>query len=77
MEHKNKTIAILKTNEEATIIGFDDDTIAMKLSSMGVLPNAKVQLVRTAPLGDTLYLKINNSQSLVLRKSEAETIQIA
>lgn len=76
MNLKEKTVATLQINESAIIQSFSDDLIAMKLASMGVLPQSKVTLVRKAPFNDPLYVKINDSQSLVLRAQEAQAIQV-
>ncbi len=76
MNLKEKTVATLQINESAIIQSFSDDLIAVKLASMGVLPQSKVTLVRKAPFNDPLYVKINDSQSLVLRAQEAQTIRV-
>ena len=43
---------------------------------MGVIPGAKVQLVKYAPMGDPMELRIH-SYELTLRKADAEKISIA
>ena len=42
---------------------------------MGITPGCKVNIVRTAPLGDPIQITIRGFQ-LCLRKTEAETIQV-
>ena len=42
---------------------------------MGVLPGTPVTLVRTAPLGDPIEIKVRG-YNLTLRKSEAEHIVV-
>jgi len=42
---------------------------------MGLLAGTRVTLVRTAPLGDPLELKVRGYH-LTLRKSEAEHVQV-
>jgi ferrous iron transport protein A len=47
----------------------------LRLREMGVLPGTSVTLVRTAPLGDPIEIKVRG-YSLTLRKSEAEHIVV-
>jgi Fe2+ transport system protein FeoA len=42
---------------------------------MGVVPGAKIRVVRTAPLGDPMQVCIRNCH-LALRRVEAETIMV-
>jgi len=77
MKENNRTLAQLARQESAIIIGFTDDVIAMKLISMGVLPQAQVVLVRKAPFGKTFYIKVQDRQVMAIRKEEAKHIQIA
>jgi len=48
---------------------------SLRLREMGVLPGAAITLVRTAPLGDPLEIKIRG-YNLTLRKSEAEHVMV-
>ncbi len=47
----------------------------LRLREMGVLPGTSVRLVRTAPLGDPIEIKVRG-YNLTLRKSEAEHIVV-
>ena len=47
----------------------------LRLREMGVLPGTPVTLVRTAPLGDPIEIKVRG-YSLTLRKSEAAEIAV-
>ncbi|MBK9981263.1 MAG: ferrous iron transport protein A [Saprospiraceae bacterium] len=64
----------LGTNEPSRIIRFEDSIIAGKLMSMGILPQAQIELVRRNALGHTLVYRINNRFKIALRKDEASTI---
>ena len=66
----------LHPNESSRIIRFEDMIIAGKLMSMGILPNAQIQLVRRNALGNTLIFRINNRFKIALRRDEAQTIII-
>lgn len=50
-------------------------TAFVRLREMGLLPGTRVTLVRTAPLGDPLEIKVRGYH-LTLRKSEAEHIVV-
>jgi ferrous iron transport protein A len=47
----------------------------LRLREMGVLPGTPVTLVRTAPLGDPIEIKVRG-YLLTLRKSEAEHVVV-
>jgi len=47
----------------------------LRLREMGLLPGTPITLVRTAPLGDPLEIKVRGYH-LTLRKSEAEHILV-
>lgn len=53
------TIDRLLINQKATILVFDTDAIPLKLIEMGCLPGNTVELLQVAPLGDPLFLNIN------------------
>lgn len=48
---------------------------AIRLREMGLLPGTNLTLVRTAPLGDPLEVKVRGYH-LTLRKSEADYILV-
>ena len=47
----------------------------LRLREMGLMPGTSLTLVRTAPLGDPLEIKVRG-YNLTLRKSEAEHILV-
>ena len=51
------------------------DPAFIRLREMGLLPGTRITLVRTAPLGDPLEIKMRGYH-LSLRKSEAEQILV-
>jgi Fe2+ transport system protein FeoA len=64
----------LESKESARIIRFEDSIIAGKLMSMGILPQAQIELVRRNALGKTLVYRINSRFKIALRQDEARTI---
>ena len=67
------TVDQLKKGEEARIVDFNVDMIPLKLLEMGCLPGNTVRLIQKAPLGDPLYLNINDSH-LAIRVETAKQI---
>jgi ferrous iron transport protein A len=49
--------------------------VARRLMEMGVVPGAPVRVVKAAPLGDPLEVRVRGYR-LALRRSEAQTISV-
>ena len=69
------TLRDLKPGERATITGFETDDPPSRLLEMGLLPGTPVEVVRLAPLGDPIDLKVRGYH-LSIRKHEAQLITI-
>ncbi len=69
------TLDILGKNQKAVIVDFDMEHIPLKLLEMGCLPGNQVELLEIAPLGDPLYLCINETH-IAIRKELAKEIRI-
>ncbi|MBF6654943.1 FeoA family protein [Flavobacterium columnare] len=65
----------LRQGQKAKIDDFDIDSVPLKLLEMGCLPGNEVQLLQVAPLGDPLYLLVNDAH-LAIRKETADAIQV-
>lgn len=50
--------------------------IRQRLLDLGFVPNTEVDVIRRAPLGDPIQLKVSN-YNVTLRRSEAELIEVA
>ena len=64
----------LLPGQHATVTGFEGD-VPTRVFEMGLLPGTEVELVRTAPLGDPLELRVRGFH-LSLRKDEAQGIVV-
>jgi len=73
MQRRYRTVPDLKQHESALAIAFNDSALAGKLTAMGVLPGARVELVRSAPFGNAYYVKVDGVR-LALREEEAASI---
>ena len=70
------TLDLLKVNETAVVTGYNSNTsIRKQLLAMGLTRNTEVTVVRVAPLGDPIEIKLR-SFSLTLRKQDAAQIII-
>ena len=49
--------------------------VARRLREMGVVPGAPVRVIKAAPLGDPLEVRVRNYH-LALRRSEAQTVSV-
>jgi ferrous iron transport protein A len=49
--------------------------VARRLMEMGVVPGAPVRVIKAAPLGDPLEVRVRNYH-LALRRNEAQTILV-
>ena len=67
----------LQPGEEAILSGYDDSTgnYRRKLLAMGLTKNVTIKLIKIAPLGDPVEIKIRGF-SLSLRKEEAEVLKL-
>lgn len=69
------TILDLKPGQRARIAGWSSDNPPARLLEMGMLPGSEIELVRFAPLGDPIDLKIRGFH-LSIRKSEAGLVEV-
>lgn len=67
----------LSPGEQGRIRGYrkGDKTYRQRLLAMGLTPNTLFELVRRAPLGDPIQIRVRNF-SLSLRKNEASILLI-
>ncbi|MET0262236.1 MAG: FeoA family protein [Rariglobus sp.] len=70
------TLSTLAVGASAIIREFPKQGVAfLRLREMGLLPGTTLTLVRTAPFGDPIEIKVRG-YNLTLRKSEADHIKV-
>ena len=69
------TLAELKPGDAATITGWASAEPPVRLLEFGLLPGTRVELVRFAPLGDPIDIRVRGFH-LSIRKSEAAGILV-
>ena len=67
------TIDKLQKGQKAVILSFDDAIIPLKLIEMGCMEGNVVELIQIAPLGDPIFLSVNDT-NLAIRKEMASRI---
>ncbi len=53
----------------------DDRAVSQRLSEMGVLPGSHLQVIRVSPLGGTLEIRVDDSETLAVRLSDLEQLR--
>lgn len=53
-----------------------DSAITRRLLEMGVIPGIDLKVIRTAPFGDPIEVRVRG-YSLAMRRTEASTIEVA
>jgi Fe2+ transport system protein FeoA len=71
-----KTLDQVKIGAKARVVEVSgDDSLQQRMLEMGLMPGTEVQVVREAPLGDPIEIKLMG-YSLSLRKSEAKHVGV-
>ncbi|MBR6900998.1 MAG: ferrous iron transport protein B [Synergistaceae bacterium] len=70
------TLKELKINESAVVVSVGGHgSLRQHLLDMGIIPGAEVKMIKLAPMGDPLEIRIDDYE-LTLRVSDAEQIEI-
>jgi Fe2+ transport system protein FeoA len=75
-EELGMTLADLKKGESRTVIAVrGDEAVSRRLMEMGLIPGVSVSMVKSAPFGDPIEIRVRG-YSLALRRNEAETVEL-
>lgn len=66
------TLAGLKKGQKAIITDLNIDAVPLKLLEMGCLPGNTVELLQVAPLGDPIYINVNESHVAIRMETAAQ-----
>lgn len=73
---RDKTLAVLQPGEAAVIAGYHDNLAdETRLGEMGLIVGTPVRMVKAAPLGDPLQLRVRGFH-LTLSKKAAQAIRV-
>jgi ferrous iron transport protein A len=63
--------------ETATVVNVKgNNAIAKRLMEMGVVPGVSLKVIKTAPFGDPIEIRLRG-YNLAMRKSEADSIEVS
>ena len=66
----------LRVGAQARVLAVrGEGAVSRRLMEMGVVPGAPVRVIKSAPLGDPLEVRVRNYH-LALRRNEAQTITV-
>jgi Fe2+ transport system protein FeoA len=74
-EKDGRSLWDLKQGEESTVKSFNDSGIACKLLTIGIVPKARIALIRRSPFGGAACIRLGGTY-IAVRKSEAKSILI-
>lgn len=70
------SLAGLPIGAKARVVSVNGNSpVARRLLEMGVVPGAPVRVIKTAPLGDPIEVRVRG-YNLALRRTEAQTISV-
>src|SRR5919199_629197 len=76
LTNSTRSLDILPIGAQARVTGVNGSgAIARRLLEMGVVPGAPVRVIKTAPLGDPIEVRVRGYH-LALRRAEAQTISV-
>jgi ferrous iron transport protein A len=66
----------LTIGEKATVVSVNgNNAVTKRLMEMGVVPGISVRVIKSAPFGDPLEIRVRGYH-LAMRKSEADAIEV-
>lgn len=71
----SRTVLDLKVGEEGVIKDFQESSVACKLLTIGIVPEARISVIRKSPFGGALCLKLGQT-FVAVRRSEAKAISL-
>ena len=72
-------IMTLKDGSTGMVVRIDsvnDSKLKNRLMTMGLIPGTKVEILRSAPMGDPIAIRLR-SYNLAMRKDDAAQIQVS
>lgn len=74
---KSMTLTKLPIGKGARVIAVHGEgRVTQRLMEMGVVPGVAVEVIKTAPFGDPIEVRVRG-YSLAMRKDEADTIEVS
>ena len=74
---RNISLTELPIGSEGRVVSVNaDNGIARRIMEMGVVPGVTVSVVKAAPFGDPIEIRVRG-YSLAMRKTEADAIEVS
>ena len=74
---ENMTLTNLPVGRDARVTAVNGEgRVTRRLLEMGVIPGVSVQVIKMAPFGDPIEVRVRG-YSLAMRRSEADAIEVA
>ncbi|MBQ9441727.1 MAG: ferrous iron transport protein A [Selenomonadaceae bacterium] len=70
------TLKSAKLGEIVRIDSVGESSLKQRLLTMGLIPGTRVEILRSAPLGDPIAVRLR-AYNLALRKDDAEKIEVS
>lgn len=70
------TLKSAKLGEVVRIDSVGESNLKQRLLTMGLIPGTRVEILRSAPLGDPIAVRLR-AYNLALRKNDAEKIEVS
>ncbi len=67
------TVKDAKVGSTVKIVAIEDSPLKQRLMSMGLIPNTRLEILRSAPLGDPIAIRLR-AYNLALRRDDAAKI---
>lgn len=75
-DHK-MTLTNLPVGQDARVVAISGKgAVSRRLMEMGVIPGVSVQMIKAAPFGDPIEIRVRG-YSLAMRKNEADSIEVS
>lgn len=76
-QNAKRSLTALAPGMSARVVAVNGDgAITRRIMEMGVIPGVTVSVVRSAPFGDPIEVRVRG-YSLAMRRNEADAIEIA
>jgi ferrous iron transport protein A len=77
MDSESTTLRDLPVGTSARVTAVNGNSrITRRLMEMGVIPGVSVEVIKTAPFGDPIEIRVRG-YSLAMRKNEADSIEVS
>ena len=70
------TLKDAEIGSSVRIDSIGESEIKQRLMTMGLIPGTRIEILRSAPLGDPIAIRLR-AYNLAIRKSDAEKIEVS